>query len=472
MNESQRPPDEAPVAASNSTAGDPSAPEPPEPPEPPKPPEPPEPPDLPEAALWHNRDFLAVWSASTISLFGSLITRTALPFAAIFLLGAGALEISLLRSAELIAGLFIGLVAGAWVDRLRRRPILIWADLGRAVLLASIPIAAVLGVLGLPQLLLVAFAAAVLTTFFDVADNAYLPTVVPRKRLVEANSALAATGSIAEFSAFGLGGFLIQVFTAPIAIAIDAVTFVVSAVILGTIRKKEPPPTPHAEREPVLREIRDGIRIVARSPVLRALALSHGGTHILWGVFGTAYLLFATYDLNLGPAAIGLIAAMGGIGSLIGSRMAPLMVKQFGIGRTIVIGILGFTIGNTLIPLAPGGAILVGAAFLIAQQLFGDSLATVYEVTENSLMQASVSDRILGRVNATFHTFTTLLTLLGAIIGGVVAEIWGLRAAFWLGLVGAVLSLLVVWFSPVRHIRDAPLRPTIGMPGDQLPITE
>ena len=430
----------------------------------------------PDTPLWRDRSFLAVWSASTISVFGSLITRTALPFAAILILDAGAAEISWIRSAELVAGLIVGLFAGAWVDRLRRRPILIWADLGRAALLISIPIAYAFNALGLAQLLIVAFAAAVLSTFFDVADNAYLPTVVSRRKLVSANSALTATGSVAEFSAFGIGGFLIEVFKAPIAIAIDSVTFVVSALLLSTIRKKEPPPTPHADREPVLREIRDGIRIVTRSPILRALALSHGGTHVLWGIFGTSYLLFALEELHLGPAAVGVIAAVGGIGSLAGSALAPIMVRRFGIGWSIILGILGFTIGNALIPLAPAtGAVMgisMGALFLIGQQLLGDSLATVYEVTEVSLQQAMVGDRLLGRVNASFHTFTTLLTLAGAIAGGIIAETWGLRAAFWVGLLGALLSLFVVFFSPVRHVKVAPLVPTIGMPGDQLPITE
>jgi MFS family permease len=439
-------------------------------------------PDAPDAkapALWRDRSFLAVWSAGTVSLFGSLITRTALPFAAILVLSAGPLEISMIRSAELVAGLIVGLFAGAWVDRLLRRPILIWADLGRAVLLASIPVAFLLHVLYLPQLLFVAFAAAVLSTFFNVADNAYLPTVVPRARLVEANSVMTATGSVAEFSAFGIGGFLIEVFTAPIAIAIDAVTFIASALLLGTIRRKEPPPTPVADREPVLREIRDGMRIVFRSPVLRALALSHGGTHILWGIFGTSYLLFALDDLKLGPAAVGVIAAVGGIGSLGGSWLAPRMVRRLGVGQTILLGMVGFVIGNAFIPLAPeaavgatGSVLLIGAVFLITQQLIGDSLATVYEITEMSLVQASVADKILGRVNATIGTFTTLLTLAGAILGGVIAETWGLRAAFAIGLLGGVFGIIVVWFSPVRFIRDAPLAPTHAMPGDEMPITE
>jgi MFS family permease len=294
-------------------------------------------------SLWRDRAFLAVWSASTISIFGSLITRTALPFAAILVLQAGPLEISAIRAAEQIAALIIGLAAGAWVDRLRRRPIMIWSDLGRAVLLGSIPVAFVLGILGMPQLIVVAFAAAILSTFFDVADRSYLPTIIGRERLVAANSALTATGSIAEFSAFGIGGFLIQLFKAPIAIAIDAVSFVVSAILLATIRRKEPPPTPVANREPVLREIRDGMRIVSRSPMLRALALAHGGTHILWGIFGTSYLLFATNELNLGPAAIGIIAGVGGIGSLAGSFAAPILSRRLGVGRSILFGMVGFT---------------------------------------------------------------------------------------------------------------------------------
>ena len=243
-------------------------------------------------------------------------------------------------------------------------------------------------------------------------------------------------------------------------------------MLLGTIRKKEPPPTPVADREPVLREIRDGLRIVLRSPILRALALSHGGTHILWGIFGTSYLIYAMDELGLGPAAIGLIAGVGGIGSLAGSALAPRMVRRFGIGSTILLGMVGFLIGNSLIPLAPSGALLMGAAFLIAQQLIGDSLATVYEITETSLVQASVGDRVLGRVNGSITTFTTLLTLVGAIGGGIIAETWGLRVAFAIGLLGAVFAILVVWFSPVRFVRDAPLTPSIGMPGDEMPITE
>ena len=173
--------------------------------------------------LWRNAPSARL-AAATISIFGSLITRLALPFVAILVLGSGAIEVALLRGVELVAALVFGLVAGAWVDRLRRRPVLIWADLGRAVLLASIPVAFALGVLTFPQLLVVSGLTAILTTFFDAADNAYLPTIVERDRLVDANTALSASGSVSEFAAFGITGFLVQILTAPIAIAIDSVT--------------------------------------------------------------------------------------------------------------------------------------------------------------------------------------------------------------------------------------------------------
>ena len=235
------------------------------------------------SALWSNQAFVRVWSAATISIFGSLVTRIALPLAAILVLGSGAIEVAILRSLDLVATLVFGLVAGAWVDRLRRRPVLIWADLGRAALLGSIPLAFALGVLTFWQLLIVSGLAAVLTTFFDSADNAYLPTIVERDQLVPANSALAASGSAAEFMAFGISGFLVQALTAPIAILLDAISYLVSAVLLATIRREEAPPPPREDREPVLAEIREGLRLVRHDPILRAFA---GAQMALAGVVG------------------------------------------------------------------------------------------------------------------------------------------------------------------------------------------
>ncbi len=427
----------------------------------------------PADSIWRHRDFVRLWWASSVSLFGSFVTRTALPFAAILVLGAGPLEIAILRALQLIAGLIVGLFAGAWVDRLRRRPIMIAADLGRAILLGSIPVAGVIGVLSIGQVYVVAFLAALLTTFFDVADRSYLPTLVESDQLVPANAALTASASIAEFSAFGISGFLIQIFSAPVAIAVDAVSFLASAVLIGTIRRPEPPRPAVADREPVLDEIRDGLRVVAGSPILRAITGATASAHVLWGVFGTSYLLFATEIVGLGPAAIGIIAGLGGIGALVGALIAGRTGRRLGLGRAMLVTMIAFTLGNALIPMAPSGAIFVGAAFLIGQQLLGDSGGSAYEILEVSLRQSIVEDRMLGRVNGTIRFSEDLCQLGGTIIGGIVAEMFGLRAAMAVGVLGGVVAVAFLWFSPIRELTEIPPEPTGAfVPGEELPLTE
>jgi len=400
-----------------------------------------------------------IWTASTISIFGSLITRLALPFLAIIVLDAGAIEVALLRSVDLIATLAVGLVAGAWVDRLRRRRVLIWSDLGRAILLGSIPVAAVGGWLSYAQLIVVTTAAAVLTSFFDAADNAYLPSIVERERLVQANSALAASGSAAEFTAFGISGFLVQVLSAPFAIALDAVSFLVSAILIGGIKAEEAMPPTRAERTSVLAEIRVGVRLVVRDPVLRSFAGAQMALAALWGVFGATWLLFALDQLDLGTAAIGVIAGVGGLGSLIGALVAERATKRWGIGRVAIGAMLLAALGNLLIPLAPAGAPFVAALFLIGQQLIGDSSVTVYDVTETSVRQTMVRDRELGRVASTFRVGAGLAQLVATIGAGLLAEAIGLRATLFLAPLGGLVGAAILFASPVRRLAWLPTPP-------------
>jgi MFS family permease len=404
-------------------------------------------------SLWSNGAFRRLWAASTISVFGSLVTRMALPFVAILTLNADAFGVALLRSMDIIAALAVGLVAGAWVDRLRRRPLMIWTDIGRAVLLASIPVAAIGGWLSLPQLLLVAFLAAVMTTFFDVADNAYLPTIVPRRDLVRANGAIAATGSVSEFGAFGASGFLVQLLSGPLTIAIDAVTFVVSALFLGTIRAREAPPPPITEREPVRREIAVGLRLVSSHPVLRASVVANMGFHAMWGVFGATWYLFAIEELGLDPATIGVIAAMGGVSSLFGALLGPRLSRRLGVGRLIVGTSVAAGIGSLFIPLAPAGAPLIAIAFLLGQQLVTDPAMTIFDINDVSIRQAIVHDRQLGRVNATIHVMGQLAMLVVTLGAGVLALLIGLRLVGFLSVLGAVLAFVALWFSPIRRLK-------------------
>lgn len=404
--------------------------------------------------LWSNHAFVRVWTAASISIFGSLITRIALPLIAILTLGAGPIEVAVLRSIDLGAALVVGLVAGAWVDRLRRRPVLIWADLGRAVLLFSIPVSFALGSLTLWQLIAVAGLAAVLTTFFDAADNAYLPTIVERERLIEANSALAASGSVAEFAGFGISGFLVQLLTGPITVIINGVTYLVSAVLLLTVRQVEAPPPARADREPVLDEIRHGLRLVLRDPVLRAFAGAQMLMSMLWGVFGAVWFLFALGELGLNAATVGIVAGVGGASSFIGAVVATRSTRRWGVGPVAIAAMLIAALGNLFVPLAPAGLPFVAVLFLVGQQLLADSAITVYDVTETSVRQSLVADRELGRVASTFQVASAAAQLLATIGAGLLAEVIGLRLTALLAPLGGLLAAVVLYRSPVRTLRD------------------
>jgi MFS family permease len=420
--------------------------------------------------LWSNAAFVRVWSAATISVFGSLITGIAFPFVAIEVLGAGAFEIAVLRTLDLGATLIFGFVAGVWVDRLRRRPVLIWADLGRAVLLGSVPVAFVAGVLSFPQLMVVTAAAAVLTTFFDAADNAYLPAIVERDHLVEANSALRASGSVAEFVSFGIAGFLVQILSGPITIAIDAMTFLASALLLGSIRREEAPPPPVAHRESVLNEIRDGIRVVRGDPVLRAFIGAEMAHSISWGIFGAIWFLFIFEELQFGPAAIGIVAGIGGVSAFIGAVAASRATRRWGVGRVAIRAMLLSALGTAFIAIAPSALPVVAFACLVAQQLIADSAMTVYEITEVSVRQSLVEDRALGRVASTFHVASVTVQLVATLAAGVLAEVIGLRATAWIGPIGALLGAAILWFSPVRQLVVLPERQAGVPPVDALAV--
>jgi len=406
--------------------------------------------------LWRNEAFVRVWSAATVSIFGSLLTRMALPLLAILTLGAGAIEVAVLRAVDLVALAAVGLVAGAWVDRLRRRPVLIWADLGRAVLLGSIPVAFVAGALTFWQVLVVAAAAAALTAFFDAADNAYLPSIVERERLVEANSALAASGSAAEFASFGISGFLVTLLSAPITIAIDALTYVVSAVLLLTVRREEAPPPPPEDRAPIVREIRAGLAKVRDDGVLRAFAIAQALVAASWGVGGAVWFLFVLEDLDLGPAIIGIVAAVGGVSSFIGAVVAHRSTARWGVGRVAIAAMALTAVGNLFVPLAPAALPLVAVAFLVAQQLITDSALTVYDITDVSIRQSIVPDRELGRVGSTFGVLAVVAQLVATIVAGILAEVIGLRATMFLSPILALVAAVVLWSSPVRWLRGLP----------------
>ncbi|MBI5288838.1 MAG: MFS transporter, partial [Chloroflexi bacterium] len=289
--------------------------------------------------LWRHADFRRLWAGQTVSVFGSLTTRLALPFTAVIFLDAPGWQVALLTSVDVLAGISVGLVVGVWVDRLRRRPIMIAADLARAGAIGSVPVAALFGVLHMPQLYAVAFASGVLTTCFDVAYQSYLPTLVRNDELVEGNSKLAASASVAEAGAFGSAGWLAQLLTAPGAMAIDAATFLVSAFSIFSIRQEEPPPPPSHEHESVRTEVVQGLRAIVHDPLQVPMVLSWMCMSLASGMIGGVIILFVTRDLGFSPGAQGLIYAVGGVTSLGGALWADWCRRRFGAGGAMVLGL-------------------------------------------------------------------------------------------------------------------------------------
>jgi len=403
------------------------------------------------AGLWHNPDFVRLWSAATISIFGSLVTRTALPFTAILVLNATPFQMGLLAAADIGSQFLMGLVAGAWVDRLRRRPILIIADLGRAALLGTIPLAAFLGRLSMTHLYVVAFLAGILTIFFDVADQAYLPALIRREDLVEGNSKLAASASVSEAAAFGLGGWLVQWLTGPIAILIDAVSFVISGAVIASIRTPEPPPARSAEQSSVRDEIVEGMRTVMHTPLLRGIAGCSLTASFSFRIFGAVFILYVTRELGFAPGIQGMIWAVGGISSLAAAVLATRATARFGLGRTMIGGVIVMGLSLALLPLARG-ATLLALLLLVAQQL-GDGGFAAYDITQTSLRQLITPSRILGRVNASIRFSVLGAMLAGALIGGTLGETIGLRSTLAVAACGVLLSSLWLVFSPVRTLR-------------------
>ena len=408
--------------------------------------------------LWRHPDFLRLWAGQTISQFGSQVTLLALPLTAALALGATPAEMGILAALQSAPFLLVGLLAGVWVDRLPRRPVLIVADLGRAALLGSLPAAAFLDRLGMPQLYLVAFATGLLSVFFDVAYGAYLPALVREDALVDSNSKLELTNSAARVAGPGLTGVLVQVLTAPIALLVDAVSFLLSALSLALIRATEPPPAPRAGRPSLRAEVGTGLRLVFGNPLLRAIAGCTATANLAWNVIFAVFILYATRQLGLTPALLGLIAAAGNVGFLVGAGLAGPLARRLGLGPTLVaMPVLG-SLGALLIGAAGGSRPVAAACLIGAQFLFGFG-GVIYNINQVSLRQALTPDRLRGRMTATMRFLVWGTIPLGALLGGLLGERLGLRPTLLVGALGTLTAFLWVACSPVRALRAQPTGP-------------
>ena len=406
-------------------------------------------------SLWHHADFMKLWSGQTVSSLGSVVTRTAVPLVALLVLGAGPFEMAMIIVSASLAVLLVGLFAGAWVDRLRRRPLLIGADALRAVLLFSIPAAYLYGVLRLEQLYLVVFLEGCLGVLFDSAYPAYVPSLIGVERVVEGNSKLAASSSLAEIGGPGLAGGLVQLIGAPFTMLVDAVSYVFSAISLLLIRSPEPPRPPRVAATHIRHEIAEGLRLVSRHPVLVPLTLRSVIAHVAGSFYGVLYTIYLINELHLDPLLLGIVVSAGGVGSLVGSFFAQRVISRLGIGPALIWMAAGGSLLGVLTPLA-GGAIWLATLMVFIPQLLGDGLGTIEEVAEISLIQGVIPDRILGRVNATLEVFSHGIAYpLGALLAAALAGVIGVRGGIAVGWAGMAVSILLLVFSPLPRVRQA-----------------
>lgn len=401
--------------------------------------------------LSRHPDFLRLWSAQAIAEFGARITREGLPIAAVLALAAGPQALGLLSALRSGAALAVGLTSGGFVDRRRRRRLMIAMDLVRAAVLVTVPVAAFAGWLSLTQIFIVGAVVAAASALFAIAAHAYLPGLIAKAQLADGNARLSATESVAEVGGPALAGVLFQWLTAPAAIALNAVTYAASAVLLGGIRKPEPEPEPEPAAS-LGEDLRKGASAVFAEPRVRPLLLMSAAMTLFGSFFAATYHVFALQTLGLTPALLGLTIAAGGAGALAGSVLAVPLSGRLGAGPAILLGFFGWAAANALIPIAPADPVL-GTAALVAAQIFGDGFAVAAIVLAGSLRQSLVPLNLLGRVGALFHAVEGAAGIVGALAGGVLAAAIGLRGAMAVAVAGMALAPLIGLASPLRRVR-------------------
>jgi MFS family permease len=418
----------------------------------------------PTGGLWRHPDFLKLWSAESISQVGSQITQLALPLVAVLVLDASAFAVSALFVVEFLPFILFAIPAGVWVDRLPRRPILIAADLGRAALLGSIPLAYALDALTMGQLYVVGFLTGICTVFFDVSYQSYLPSLVERDRLVEGNSKLEISRSTSALAGPGLGGGLVGAVGAPAAILLDAISFVCSAGFLFRIRKREVLPSrPDGASKPsMLKEAREGLGYVLRHPYLRPISMCTASSNFCWSMVSAILVVYAVRELDMSPVVLGLMFSLSNVGPLLAALTANRLSARIGVGPTILWSSVGFGSALVLVPLAPRDFPL---PLLVTSFLISGYASVAYNITQVSLRQAITPERMQGRMNSVIRFMVWGTLPLGGLLGGALGTWLGLREAMWIASVGGFLTFLPIALSRVRSIGEMPApveEPTLG----------
>jgi MFS family permease len=394
--------------------------------------------------------FRRLWFGQSVSEFGSQITVLALPLAAVLALHASTFQVGLLTTAGYAAFLLVGLPAGAWVDRMRRKPVMIAADVIRAIVLASVPVAYELHVLTLAQLYAVAFVQGVATVFFDVAYMSYVPGLVGRENVVEANAKLQTTVSLAQVAGPSASGYLIALLSAPVAFVANAATFVVSVVSLLWIREREAPVQRTGNRS-LGAEMAEGLRFVVTQPILRMIAGCTSSGNLCSAAVTAISVVFLVRQVHLDAAAIGTLTSIAAVGGVVGALSCGVLRRWIGSARIIWLSVTVCCPFALLLPATfPGVGLACYAvgAFMIS---FGN---VVYNVHQASFRQMLCPPELLGRMNATIRFIVWGTLPLGGLLGGALGSWLGVRDAMWVGAIGLTLSPIWVLASPLLRMRD------------------
>jgi MFS family permease len=410
------------------------------------------------SGLWAHRDFLRLWAAQAISAFGARITRTALPIIAVKMLGQSEAVVAMLAALQGIPGVVIAPFAGGIVDRSRKRPILIGADIFRAAVVASLTLTWIGHYLAMPQVIVVGLLVGAASALFQITDVAYLPSLIGRGHLAEGNAKLETTEGIAEVTGPASAGLLIAALGAPLAVVFNIASYVWSAFMLGRIRAVEPEPEPQPDAMASRgwqsqKDVRIGMRAIFGHELVRPIVLAFMVWSIAGGFFSALYPLLCLRTLDLPESTYGIIIAMGGVGSLGGALISRRLARAIGVGRTLLVTSALSLAAGVFIPLASGSdAVVLG--YLGAHQLIGDGFSVAFVIQAVTLRQTVIPKHQLGRANAAFLICTAGLMPIAALLAGALAELTTIRTAVWVGvLIGLAAPLLLL---PLRSLHDMP----------------
>jgi MFS family permease len=394
--------------------------------------------------------FLRLWASVSVSVFGDQISALAIPLAAVLVLHASATQMGVLTALFWLPHLLFALPVGVWVDARRlKRKVMIAADVGRALLLASIPLTAAFGALSLGQLYAVVFLTGTCAVFFDLSYASFFTATVPREQVLEANGRLSTSRALAYVVGPSFAGVLVQVLTAPVAILVDAISFVTSALFLRGARVDEPV---HETRgaSPLLR-LKEGVGILVHHPLLRSSTGCAATVNFFTFMISAVYVLYASRTLGLSAGIIGITLGIGALGAVLGALAAPRIGKRIGLGPTVVLGCLLFSVPFVLVPFAMGPTLVKAAILGVAEFVSGFGVM-LFDTNLNSLTALAVPQRLRARLSGAYRVFNYGTRPFGALLGGALATAIGIREMLLVAAIGAVLSVVWLLASPIVRI--------------------